>query len=102
MKKIAYTTVAAAFALALSACGGTDKASEDVTADNVEMPADEAMSADAVAAPTADDAAAAATDAAAASSDAADSTKAAADNAEAAANDAAAAAEAATKAAEKN
>lgn len=100
MKKIAYTAMASAFALALAACGGTDNASDDATADNVEMPADEAMSTEGVEAPSADDAAEAATDAAEASEDAADATQAAANDAEEAANDAAAAAEAATNAAE--
>ena len=42
MKKIALLAVSS-FALALAACGSADDASEDAMADNVEMPADEAM-----------------------------------------------------------
>ena len=43
MKKIVYAALASATVLALSACGSSDKASEDAQADTVEMPADEAM-----------------------------------------------------------
>ena len=43
MKKFALIAAASSFALALSACGSADDASEDAMADNVEMPADEAM-----------------------------------------------------------
>ena len=58
MKKIAYATLASAAALALAACGSSDKASEGATAENVEMPAEEAMSGvDASATPAADAAA---------------------------------------------
>jgi|SRR5690606_4899278 hypothetical protein len=74
MKKIAYAVFATGAALALAACGSSDNASEDASAENVEMPAEEAMtSADATAAPAdaATDAAAAASDSAAAASDAA-------------------------------
>ena len=42
MNKIALFAVSP-LALALAACGGSDDASEDALADNVEMPADEAM-----------------------------------------------------------
>ncbi|MBV1690206.1 hypothetical protein KRR38_21610 [Novosphingobium sp. G106] len=70
MKKIAAKVLGAAFAtaaaLALSACGSSDKASEGAQAENVEMPAEEAMNtADAGATPVAD----AGTDAAAMASD---------------------------------
>jgi hypothetical protein len=68
MKKIAHVAFATAAALALSACGSSDKASEGAQAENVEMPAEEAMNtADAGATPVAD----AGTDAAAMASDAA-------------------------------
>ena len=68
MKKTAANAFGAAFvtaaALALSACGSSDKASEGAQAENVEMPAEEAMNtADAGATPLAD----ARTDAAASS-----------------------------------
>ena len=43
MKKIALFTAASGFALALAACGDSDDASEDALADDVELPADEAM-----------------------------------------------------------
>ena len=43
MKKIALIAAVSSFALALAACGSSDDASEDAMADNVEMPADEAM-----------------------------------------------------------
>jgi hypothetical protein len=94
MKKFALIAFAAVAAYGLSACGKSDDASEDAMADNVEMPADEAMTT--AAPPVAD---------AEATSDADDATTAAAeeagDAAQAAAADAAAAAEAATTAAEK-
>ncbi len=87
MKKIAYAALASVAMLTLSACGSSDKASEGGQAENVEMPAEEAMNtADAGAAPAAD-ASTMATDAAASASDAAAS--------------ASTAAEAATVAAEK-
>ena len=96
MKKIALFAAVSSFALALAACGGSDDASEDALADNVEMPADEAM-AD-MPMPEAD-----ATDAAEdaeAGPDEAMAAEAAGAAAEEAAADAAAAAEAATEAAE--
>jgi len=43
MKKIAYTAFASLAALTLAACGSSDNASEEATAEDVEMPADEAM-----------------------------------------------------------
>jgi hypothetical protein len=43
MKKIAYAALASLAALTLSACGSSDDASTDAQADNVEMPADQAM-----------------------------------------------------------
>ena len=43
MKKIALFAAVSSFALALAACGDSDDASEDAMADNVEMPADEAL-----------------------------------------------------------
>ena len=79
MKKIATIAFASAAALALSACGSSDKASEEAQAENVELPAEEAVNAaDANATPVADasmagDAAAAASEAGAAASDAAES-----------------------------
>ncbi len=67
MKKFACAAFASVAALALAACGSSDKASEEATAENVEMPAEEAMtSADAAATPAADASAAPAADAAAA------------------------------------
>jgi hypothetical protein len=55
MKKFAYATLACAAVLALAACGSSDKASEGAQAENVEMPAEEAMnSAEADAMPQAD------------------------------------------------
>ncbi len=97
MKKFALVAFAAVAAYGLSACGKSDDASEDAMADNVEMPADSAMST--AAPPVAD---------AEATGDGADVTGAtsqaaadAGDAAEAAAADAAAAAEAATTKAEK-
>lgn len=86
MKKIAYAVFASAAALALSACGSSDSASEGAQAENVEMPAEEAMStADVGATPMADapvtasDAAGIAGDAAAAAGDAAAAASAAAE-----------------------
>lgn len=59
MKTVAYFTLACAAALSLAACGKSDKASEEATAENVEMPAEEAMSGvDASAVPASDAAAA--------------------------------------------
>ena len=43
MKKIALFAAVSSFALALAACGDSGDASEDAMADNVELPADEAM-----------------------------------------------------------
>jgi hypothetical protein len=58
MKKYAYTALAAAAALSLAACGKSDRASEEASPENVEMPAEEAISnVDAAAAPVADAAA---------------------------------------------
>jgi predicted component of type VI protein secretion system len=55
MKKIAYAAFASVAALALAACGSSDKTSEEAQAENVEMPAEEAMNtADAMATPAAD------------------------------------------------
>jgi len=72
MKTAAYLTLACATALSLAACGKSDKASEAATAENVEMPAEEAMSGvDASAAPATDPAAAAGAAASGAASDAA-------------------------------
>lgn len=74
MTKTLKIAVAASFTLALAACGSATDASEDALADNVEVPADEAMAAapapvaDPAAlteeAPTAEDAATAAADSA--------------------------------------
>jgi len=73
MKKIAYPALASAAALMLAACGSSDKASEGATAENVEMPAEEAMSGvDAAAAPASDAAAAPGAEASAAASAAAE------------------------------
>ena len=82
MKKIATLAAVAAATLVLAACGKSDKASEAAQADNVEMPAEEAVNtADEGAAPVAD-ASGAASEAAAAATDgtakpAGDATKAA-------------------------
>jgi hypothetical protein len=90
MKKIAYAAFASAAAMALAACGSSDKASEGAQAENVEMPAEEAMnSAEADAVPEADASGAAADASGAASA------------ASTAAASAGAAVEAATKAAEQ-
>lgn len=43
MKKTLAVVLASAFTLSLAACGSTTDASEDASADNVEIPADEAM-----------------------------------------------------------
>ncbi len=43
MKKIVCIAMVSAAALALSACGSSDSANEEATAENVEMPAEEAM-----------------------------------------------------------
>jgi hypothetical protein len=43
MTKIAHAALASAAALLLTACGSSDKASEGATPENVEMPAEEAM-----------------------------------------------------------
>ena len=96
MKKFALIAFAAAAAYGLAACGKSDDASEDAMADNVEMPADQAMS---TAAPPVADAEASSDTAATGPTSAAASE--AGDAAEAAAADAAAAAEAATTKAEK-
>ena len=72
MNKIAYAAVASAAVLLLAACGSSDKASEGATAENVEMPAEEAMSGvDASAAPASDAAAAPGAEASGAASEAA-------------------------------
>ena len=99
MKKFALIAFAAVAAYGLAACGKSDDASEDAMADNVEMPADQAM---ATAAPPVADAEASSDEAAtgptsAAAAEAGDAAEAAAKDA----NDAAAAAEAATTKAEK-
>lgn len=55
MKKIAYVAFASAAALTLAACGSSESADGEATAENVEMPAEEAMGeADATAEPAAD------------------------------------------------
>lgn len=43
MKNTAFAALASAAALTLSACGSSDSASEKATAEDVEMPAEEAM-----------------------------------------------------------
>lgn len=43
MKKITLAAIAATASFALTACGSSTDASEDALADNVEIPADEAM-----------------------------------------------------------
>lgn len=58
MKKFTIAAFSAVAALALSACGSSDSASEEAQADNVEMPAEEAMG-DIEATPVADASAAA-------------------------------------------
>lgn len=80
MKKIAYATVASAAALLLASCGSSDSASEGATAENVEMPAEEAMSGvDPSAAPASDAAAAPGAEASSAASEAAPAASAAAE-----------------------
>ena len=55
MKKIAHAAFAAAAVLALAGCGRSNTVSGGSTADNVEMPAEEAMNAvDATATPAPD------------------------------------------------
>ncbi len=100
MKKIIAAAILSSALLALSACGSSDSASEKAEADTVEIPADEAMSAD-VQAPVADDegtseSADDASEGEEASADGEDPVAAAAKAAEAAAADAAAAASAPT------
>ena len=51
MKKIIAAAFAVTASLALAACGSSDKAADAAAADNVEMPAEEAMPADAATAP---------------------------------------------------
>jgi hypothetical protein len=86
MKKFATIAFASAVALTLAACGSSDKANEDAQAENVEMPAEEAMDGvEASVAPSSDAAAAPGADA----------------SASAAASDGSAAAPAASDAAEK-
>jgi hypothetical protein len=85
MKTIATFALAAAAAFGLAGCGQSDDANEAAQADNVEMPAEEAVSGlDEDAAPVADASAAAsdASAAAAAASDAADAAEAAVKDAE--------------------
>ena len=72
MKNIACFNLACAAALSLAACGKSNKASEEATAENVEMPAEEAMSGvDATAAPASEAVAAPGAAATGAASDAA-------------------------------
>ena len=54
MKKLAYFALASFGALALAGCGSSDDASTDAMADDVEVPADEAMAAAGDASPVAD------------------------------------------------
>jgi hypothetical protein len=86
MNKISYAVLAAAATLTLAACGKSDSAGEAAQAENVEMPAEEAMG-------TVDEGAAPAADASAGAAAAADGS--------APTEGASAAAEAATKDAEK-
>ena len=97
MKKTAYLAFASFAALSLAACGSSDDASDDATADTVEMPADEAMTG--VEEPVVDPQATATDDASDASAAATATAAEAADAAAAAAADVAAAAEAAAAAA---
>ena len=94
MKRIALLAAVSSFALALAACGDSGDASEDAMADNVEMPADEALADTPM--PTAD--ATEAVEDAEATADEAAAAEEAGAAAEQAAADAAAAAEAATAA----
>lgn len=80
MKNFATIAFASVAALALSACGSSDKASEEATAENVEVPADEAV-AEATAMPS-EDAMAMATDAGMATADASAAAEAATTDAE--------------------
>lgn len=66
MKKIAFAALSASLALTLAGCGKSDSAKEGAAADNVEMPAEEAVT-DVDATPVAD--ASAGVDAAAAPAD---------------------------------
>ncbi len=94
MNRIATFALGSAAALALAACGSSDKASEAAQAENVEMPAEEAMGGvDAAAAPASDAAAAPGAEASAPASDAASGAAAPADGASAAAEAATADAE---------
>ena len=70
MKKFAILTAASAAALMLAGCGKSDSAKEQAPADNVEMPAEEAVQ-DVEATPVADASAAAGADAATTASPAA-------------------------------
>ena len=70
MKKYAILTAASAAVLMLAGCGKSDSATEQATADNVEMPAEEAVQ-DVEATPVADASAAAGAEAATAASPAA-------------------------------
>ena len=70
MTKFAILAAASAAALALAGCGKSDSAKEQATADNVEMPAEEAVQ-DVEATPVADASAAAGAEAATAASPAA-------------------------------
>lgn len=63
MKKFVTLALAASAALSLAACGKTDSAKEEGQADNVEMPAEEAVG-DVEATPVADASAAAGAEAA--------------------------------------
>jgi hypothetical protein len=63
MKKFVALAFASTAALALAACGQSETAKEDAQADNVEMPAEEAVG-DVAATPVADASAAAGADAA--------------------------------------
>lgn len=55
MKKFFFASLAASAAFALAGCGSTDGANEAATAENVEMPAEEAMTeVEPAAAPVAD------------------------------------------------
>lgn len=64
MNKFAALTIASLAALALAACGNSESAKEEAMADNVEMPAEEAIPDDA-GTPVADSSAAAGAEAAA-------------------------------------
>ena len=94
MKKIIAAAFATTAALALAACGSSDTATEEAAADNVEMPAEEAVpvdgataAADAMA-PAAEAAAGAAEDSAAKAEAAGDAAAKSAEDAKAAAEDA--------------